>query len=81
MPQELVKIVCQAVAVQRDGDRIVGEVTAAPVACYSPEELVLLFERAQGEIAAANAAELAAAKPARAQRRAAAKKKKPPPAP
>jgi hypothetical protein len=75
MPLELVKIVCRAVAVQRDGDRIVGEIESEPVACYGADQLAAYFERAVADVAERNAAELAAAKPSRRQRRAAGPKK------
>lgn len=72
------KMVATAVVAQRAGDRITGEIESKPVACYSAEELVALWHKAEAEIAEANAAELAAA-PNRAERRrkAPAKKRQP----
>lgn len=74
MPLELLKIVCRAVALQKDGDRIVGEIEAPPVVCYTREELAGVFDQALANVDAANEAELAA-KGNRRQRRA---KPKPP---
>lgn len=61
MPRELVKLVCQAVVSVRDGDRIVDEITSAPVACYGEDQLVALWKKAAAEVDELNAAELALA--------------------
>lgn len=65
--QLLAKVVCQVVTATQDGDRITGEQEGPRLACYSAEELVELWGKAEAEVAAQN--KITQAAPSRAQRR------------
>jgi hypothetical protein len=65
MPKELIKIVCTAVVLIKEGDTIVGESTSEPIACYSSDDLIDFFLRVRREVQEQNVAE----KPNRSTRR------------
>lgn len=63
--RELVKVLVSAVVLRREGDRIVGEATTEPIACYSAEELAGFWDRAEVDVHGFNASQ----QPPRRQRR------------
>lgn len=50
----LVKVVCQSVIARLEGDRVVAEQEGPRIACYSPDDLAALWEKAEAEVAAEN---------------------------
>jgi hypothetical protein len=63
--RELVKVLVSAVVLRREGDKIVGEATTEPMACYSGEELAAFWDRAEVDVLGFNASQ----QPPRRQRR------------
>jgi len=77
MEFEFTKIVCQTVVAVRDGDRVIDEVVGQTVACYTPEQLLSLYERTQEEVGQRNAQEQASGGNGNRQQRRARKKVEP----
>lgn len=48
--RELIKIICQAVVLVKDGDKILREETTQGVSCYSLEEVSEFYAKAKAEI-------------------------------
>ena len=62
--RELVKMVVQAVVLEREDGKILGEEESQRVACYNPEQLAALWAQVEVEVADWNAQQ-----PNRSQRR------------
>lgn len=62
--RELVKIVATAVLIEREGDKIVGELTSDPVSAYDVEALQSVWAQAEVDVQAFNESQ-----PGRSQRR------------
>lgn len=52
----LIKVICQAVTLVKDGDKILREETSQPVGCYSIEETAEFWATARAEVDSMNTA-------------------------
>lgn len=52
--RELIKVMCGAVVLVKDGDKVLREETSQPIACYSLEEMSEFYAKARAEVDSMN---------------------------